>query len=69
MIDRKKLLIILIFIVLVSISLDALAQCDPVFDPGCQDEPADVPIPGILYFLVALLGIGLKKIYNARKKD
>ena len=65
--NKKKFYIVLIFIVLISIKLQA--QCDDPFG-GCPDDPGGyVPIPGVLYFLAALLGLGLKKIYNARKKN
>ena len=65
--NKKKIYIILLFILIISIRLHA--QCDDPYG-DCPDDPGGyVPIPGILYFLVALLGIGIKKIYNARKKD
>lgn len=65
--STKKLYIALFFIFILSIRLHA--QCEDPYG-GCPDDPGGtVPIPGILYFLAALLGVGLKKIYNARKKS
>lgn len=64
---KRRVFVILLLVVVLTIKLHA--QCDPAWDPGCQDEPATVPIPGILYFLAALVGIGAKKIYHARKKN
>jgi len=57
----------LIFVFLLVHHSNCLAQTPDDWEN--QDPGGDVPIPGILYFLVALLGIGIKKIYNARKKD
>ena len=62
---------ILLFLLLATIfiimhSSQCLAQ-DPYgndLDPG-----GDLPIPGILYFLAALIGIGVKKLYHGREKN
>ena len=69
--DKKKLLWILLFVVLISIRLHAQPpDCNPDFEDCSPTDPGGtVPIPGILYFLAALLGIGIKKIYNARKRN
>jgi len=65
--NKKKFYIALLFILLIAVKLHA--QCDDPYG-GCPDDPGgEIPIPGILYFLFALLGIGFKKIYNARKKN
>jgi len=63
--NKKKIYIFLVIIVMVSIKL--YGQEDP-WGGDPQDPGGDVPIPGILYFLVALIGIGSKKIYDLRKK-
>jgi len=65
--NKKKIYITLVFILFISIRLHA--QCDDPYGDCPGDPGGEIPIPGILYFLVALLGIGIKKIYNARKKD
>lgn len=62
--NKKRLYIFLIFIFFISVRLQAQDWTDG--DPG--DLGGNVPIPGILYFLFALLGIGIKKLYHARKK-
>ena len=35
-------------------------------DPG--EFPDAIPLPGIVYFLIAALAVGAKKLYNARNK-
>jgi hypothetical protein len=63
--NRKKIYIFLFLILVVSIKL--FGQEDP-WGGDPSDPGGDLPIPGILYFLVALLGIGIKKIYNNYRK-
>jgi hypothetical protein len=64
---KKKILIALIFLLIIAIKLHAQSEDPWGGDP--TDPGGDLPIPGVLYFLVALLGVGFKKIYNARKKN
>jgi len=63
---KKKYLSLIVLFIIISFTLHG-QDFGTGEDPG--DVPDSIPIPGILYFLAALLGIGLKKIYNARKKD
>lgn len=46
----------------------ALAQADDPFGDGGPVDPGRVPLPGVVYFLIAALGVGAKKIYDARKR-
>lgn len=67
---NKKRIYILLFLILM-LTIRIYAQEDPG-DPYGGDGPPDpggtVPIPGIIYFLIALLGIGIKKIRDGYKK-
>jgi len=64
--NKKRIYLLLFLIIIISFKLKAQGDCGP---DGCPDEGGGtVPIPGILYFLFALLGIGIKKLYHARKE-
>lgn len=66
--NKKSLYLFLFFILFISVRL--FAQCESPYPEDCADPGGYVPIPGVLYFLAALLGIGIKKIYkNARKSN
>jgi hypothetical protein len=63
--NKKKLFLFLVLIFIISIKMHGQED----LPPGWEDEdPGNLPIPGILYFLVALIGIGSKKLYDLRKK-
>ena len=64
--NLKKTYIFLFLLLFLSVNL--FAQEDP-FGGDPSDPGGNLPIPGILYFFIALLGIGIKKLYNVRKKD
>lgn len=67
--NKKKTLILLLLItaILVFNATHSFAQTPDDWDN--PDPGGDLPIPGILYFMAALIGIGVKKLYYGRKKD
>ena len=67
--NKKKLLVILTLVIVLLLihNTNCFSQDPPGWDN--EDPGGDLPIPGILYFLAALIGIGVKKLYHGRKKD
>ena len=63
---NKKRFLVFLFIILFFV-VKIHAQDEP---PGWgDDDPGNLPIPGVLYFLIALMGIGIKKIRDNYKKS
>lgn len=56
------ILVIIAISIITSNSLRAQGDWEDT-DPG-----GEVPLPGAVYFLLAALGVGAKKLYDARKR-
>jgi hypothetical protein len=71
--DRKKLLRCFIALVVVAFFITVKCHADSGDDPGGWGDDTspggDIPIPGIIYFLLAMAGIGIRKIYHGRKHN
>ena len=65
--NRKKIitLLLLLFIIGFTSTMNCFAE-----DPWGEDiDPGgSIPLPGVLYFFIAALGVGAKKLYDARKR-
>ncbi len=67
--NKKRIYILILFFVLITLKIYGQPE-DPYGGDGPPDPGGDLPIPGVLYFLVALLGIGIKKIRdNYKNRD
>lgn len=66
--NLKKIYIVLFLILLFAMKVHGQDDPgDPYGGDGPPDPGGNIPIPGILYFLIAMLGIGVKKIWDVRK--
>jgi hypothetical protein len=60
---KKKKILIILFLLIICFRL----YSQDAYGDDYEND-IGVPIPGILYFLFALIGVGAKKLYNARHK-
>lgn len=59
---------IVFFVVILTFSFQSTSLLSQVPGGWEDQDPAPIPLPGVLYFLIAALGVGAKKIYDARKR-
>ena len=63
---NKKFIVIFLLLFVIGNICNNIYADDP---PGwINPDPAPIPLPGIVYFLIAALAVGAKKLYNARNK-
>ncbi len=63
--NKKFIVIFLLLFVFGNICNNIYAD-DPT--DWINQDPAPIPLPGIVYFLIAATAVGAKKLYNARNK-
>ena len=65
---RKKIFSITALILIMGFfAANTCKAQDPADGWGDTDPGGTVPLPGAVYFLMAALGVGAKKIYDSRK--